>query len=233
MEQSFKQYLNEYDTFCIALDELNSNSLNEWSLPSFIKDKIDFVKNIANQLGTSIDSLVALFKNKEVFKFFSKIDWSLENLFKILKKGYVLYKEVQEVVFGYISKLGPFKHTGELLSTVDEWLLNHPKLKHVAGIAVAGLLTYAWFKCSMTGDPLTDFDMSDIISAFTGHFSLEDLFTGPGGVKLITLLVAGTLTGGFPWPSVDNVKFVGALVATLAVKVGVKYTKHKPTEQEV
>jgi len=65
--QTFVKYLEEYETYLV----------NEISLPSFIQDKINFIKEIASIIGLNVVKLFDIFKNKIVFKFFSDLGWSL------------------------------------------------------------------------------------------------------------------------------------------------------------
>jgi hypothetical protein len=54
------------------------------------------------------------------------------------------------------------------------------------------------------GDIEFDFDMSLITGALIGSYSLSDIFTSPSGIKMLGLLVTGTLGLSFPWSTIPQ-----------------------------
>jgi len=229
MPDSFREYLeleeqNEYEEFC-AFDI--SDALNEGILSRLspkLKKKIDFVKQAARAAGENIKDVFVLFKNTVVFKFFQKIGWNFLKLFKLIKQGFKLYNTLLKAIAQFVAKNPVTKWTDEKLKELDAFLKQHPRAKKIIGIGVAALLVYIWFSVGFTGDIETDFDMSSIIGAFTGSFTLTDLFSGAAGITIITLLFAGTFRLGFPWPSSSNIQFISAIIGTLFKKFKVKRT---------
>lgn len=77
----------EYLRFCEYVIASNYGELLiEWKLFPELKEKIEFIKELAIQTGFKIKDLFKLFMNKVVFKFFKLIGWSMTNLFDLLKK---------------------------------------------------------------------------------------------------------------------------------------------------
>lgn len=214
---------SEYDSFCDVLRETNylTESVH---VSEGMKDKIAFVRKLADTLTVGIKKLSKLFMNKVVFQFFSVIGWSLKKLYEIIKKGFKLYEDLQHAIADYIadSKVGEW--TEEELRKLHVFLeRNHPFFKRAAGVAVAGMLIFIWLNMTFTGNPLYDFDLSDMVAALTGNFTLVEIFGGPEGTRLLMLFATGTLLGlSFPWPGPQNIQFVSAIIFGVARYVGVK-----------
>ena len=104
---------------------------------------------------------------------------------------------------------------------IDDLLNRFPILKKITGPVIAGLLFYIWLNMSFTGSFSYDFDMSQILAALVGSYSITDLLATPEGLATLTLLVTGILTAGalsFPWLADSVRNLVLALVYTGAKK---------------
>jgi len=184
----------EYKEFCaLDFDALDEGVLDR--LSGAMKKKIEFVKRVADKTGNKLSDVVATFKNRKVFSFFTKIKWSFDKLIQLLKTGYKAYGTLIKVVSEYLAKNPVVKWTDKKLIELDDFLKTHPKTRRMAGFVVAGLLAYVWFHVAFSGDVSTDFDMSQLIAAMSGSFSLSNIFSGANGITMIGLLLAGTLTG--------------------------------------
>jgi len=76
--------------------------------------------------------------------------------------------------------------------------------------------------------------MNYILNALAGKFALADLFGGPGGMTLLLAIAIGMSTGAsFPWPSPASIKFISAIIGTLAIKLGkrLKKTRENPEDE--
>jgi hypothetical protein len=219
---------NEFVSF-VKQYKLNEdcNLINEIAIPSRLKKIWGFIKDIANRISLKIVDLVKLFLNKTVFKFFAKIKFSMEWLFKLVKKGFKAYKDVIKAIGEYLASTKVGKWTEEKLKDLDAFLAKHPKTKRIAGLAVAGILIYIWLNMTFTGNADYDFDMTDMILALGGGFTLSTLFAGPDGMALLTLFATGVIGLSFPWPGPQHMQFIGAVVYGSAKLVGNKLRKDK------
>jgi hypothetical protein len=114
---------------------------------------------------------------------------------------------------------GITKWTDAVIKELDTFLATHPKIKMISGIAVAGFMAYQYVNMmSMTGDVEFDFDVSSILGALTGSYSLIDLFGGTAGLKMLLLFVTNLHKASFPWPGNENgwLLFTAAVVYTVA-----------------
>lgn len=222
----FEVEYNEFVDYAIATKYL-TESITLYEIGSGLKQKIEFIKNLANIIKAKATDVIKLFMDKKVFKFFSAIKWSMEKLFLLVKKGFKVYKDVLNAIATYLANTKVGKWTEEKLKDLDKFLQNHPKLKRVAGIAVAALLIYIWFNMTFTGDFAYDFDMSDLLNALLGKFTLSTIFAGADGVKLLLLFATGMIGLSFPWPGAASKQFVGAVISGLAKKVKKKIRKEK------
>jgi len=219
MITSFTEYLaeQEYREFC-ALDfsRLDEGLLDKLTGP--IKKKANFVLDIAKKTKFKVSELAKVFKNRDVYSLFGKVKWSFDKLLSFLKKGYKSYGVLINTISEFLANNPVTKWTDKKIKELDNFLKSHPKTKKIVGVGVAALLIYVWFNVAFSGDVSTDFDMSDIISAFSGSYSLSDIFSGANGIKMIGLLLGGAMGGGFPWPTHANIQFVTAIIGTLASK---------------
>jgi len=121
------------------------------------------------------------------------------------------------------------------LKDLDNFLKNHPKIKRIAGIGVAALLIYIWFNMTFTGDFEYDFNLVDVLAALGGKFSLSQIFAGKDGMKLLLLFATGVIGLSFPWPGPTSIKFLTAVVQSVAKWAKTKLTKeskHPYTENK-
>ena len=224
-------YEQQYKLFSLFVEEtqiLNENvNVQEIIIPSGLKKIWGFILDLKDKLSVKLKDLVKLFLNKIVFKFFAKIKFSMKYLFNLVKKGFKIYKEIIKAIGEYVSSTKVGKWTTEKLKELDEFLQRHPKIKRITGIAVAALLIYIWLNMTFTGNADYDFDMSDMILALGGGFSLSALFGGPEGTALLMLFATGMLGLSFPWPGPQHIQFIGAVLYGSAKLVGQKLTKEK------
>jgi len=233
MDMSLTDILHEmqYDEFCLFVKEHGLDSeetiLSEFAIPGKLKKIWKFLMELKDIIKVKVVDLVKLFLDKTVFKFFAKIKFSLDWLFKLVKKGFKAYKDVIKAIGEYIANTKVGKWTEEKLKDLDAFLAKHPKTKRIAGMAVAGILIYIWLNMTFTGNADYDFDMTDMILALGGGFTLSSLFAGPEGMALLTLFATGMIGLSFPWPGPQHFQFIGAVVYGSAKLVGKKLRKDK------
>ena len=213
----------EYIEFCNFVD--NSNVITEGLLDKLtgkLKSKLDFMRKLSTKLNVDLTSLVGLFRDSRVFKFFHRIGWSFDKLYGLLKKGFQLGNVLADAIAEYISQTRVAKWTEEEVKKLDAFLKRHPKARRIIGIGVAAILIYIWFNMTFTGDFGYDFGMDDVLAALAGSFSLANIFTGKNGIKLLMLFTSGVLGVSFPWPGAGSIKFLSAILQTLVRKLKLK-----------
>lgn len=67
-----------------------------------LKNKIEFVKDLAKSTGKGISEIFKLFIQKPVFNFFQSIGWSIKKLFEIIKKGWKAYTQIYDIIGKWI-----------------------------------------------------------------------------------------------------------------------------------
>lgn len=218
---------NTYLEFVRWANAYEENRLEEFKLPEIIRKQVTFVKKLARDTGFKFSSLLSFFKDKRIFKFFTKIKFSFVQLHKLLKTGFKAYQDILDAISDFIaqSPIGQFKE--KKLKQLDEFLQKHPKTRRLAGLAVAALLVYIWFNMTFTGDPQFDFDMSDLIDAVSGSFTLAKLFSGTQGTKLLLLFATGAIGLSFPWPGPARIQFAIGIIQTLATQVRIRLQRGK------
>lgn len=206
--------------------------LLEFSFGKEIKEKIQFIKQIAIDTGFKLKDLLTLFMEKTVFKLFQIIGWSFKSLFELIKKGFQVYKDFQLAIADFIGNTKAIEWTKDKLIELDKFLKTHPKTKRIAGVAVAGLLVFVWLQMTFTGDFLDDFSIDAVFQALTGNYSLHEFFGTPPGIRMLMLFATGAITGlSFPWPGSSMIKFGIAVLTTLAKYFKKRLSKGNDLEQ--
>jgi len=187
---------------------------------------IQFFKDLASQLKLKLADILRLFKDSRVVKFFSKFKWDFKKLWEFLQQGWSNAKELMKVIREYVENNKIVKWTTDHLRALDDFLQSHPKTKRMLGFGLAALLVYIWLTMAFSGDPAYDFDMSDVLNAFSGSYSFANIFGGANGVKLLMLFITGAvLKAGFPWPGPQQIQFAGSIIYSLAQRLRQKIQK--------
>ena len=216
--QEWIDYCNWVDRYSYTLDEGMLKKIT-----GALKSKITFLKDLAEKLGTDFLELAKVFKNSKVFKFFTRIGWSITKLWKLLNMGFKKIHDILDVISEYVAETKVGKWTEEKLRNLDDFLQKHPKTKRIAGIAVAGILAFIWFNMTFTGSLEYDFGMDDLVAALTGKMTISQIFAGKNGIKLLLLFTTGFVGGiTFPWPGPAKIQFIGGILQTLIKKLRIK-----------
>lgn len=225
--QTFSEFQNQkqssYSVYLEAIQLHSDPQLNEFisSISGKLKKYYNFIKDLAQSAKVGVAEIVSLLSNRKIFEFFQKIKFSVKLIFEKVKLGFKYYRDLKSVIYEYISSTKVVKWTEEKLKLLDEFLAKHPKTRRIAGIAVGCILLYIWLNMSFTGDFDYDFDQSVLIGAVMGTFSLSEIFTGPEGVKLISLFITGTIFS-FPWPGPQTVLFTVSMLYGLSKMVNMR-----------
>lgn len=233
----YAQAIN-YDMWCLAM----RSTYDETAAPKFIENLIEkvrtnpayqvvenflgdvkeFVADVAKHTKLGIQEIALALSHKDIYALFKAIKFNLVKLTKAIAEASRLLKATFITVFETILKSGILDDIKSGAATVDDLLNRYPSFKKLAGPALAGLLFMAWLNCSFTGHPDIDLDMSDIVNAFHGTYSIEAVFLSPTGLATLALLCANFATGGSlsmtNWLGSNAYNVILALVYTGIVK---------------
>jgi hypothetical protein len=195
---------------------------------------MDFVKQVASALKTSIGSVIEIFKDSKVVKFFTKIDWSFEKLHNLLKRGYSAIKDIRDEVKDFAIELGVRgdRWSRENLQKLDEFARKNNKLMRISGIALGGLLIFFWLNQAFIGDPQYDFDTGDILDALSGNIGFTDIFGGQNGLMLLVSLAMGMGNVSFPWPGATSAQFVASIITAIISRIRLHFRRERPKDNE-
>jgi len=227
MQITFEEYLqldtineNEYKEY-LKVTTLLEKTLNKQLdedladlLPPIQRAQYDFIQAIAIQSNLGVKETIKLFKDSRVYAFFKKIGWSLQKLFDFVKKGFDAYLKVQHVIAAYVAKTGITKWTDKELKKLQEYLNEHPTLKRLGGVFVAGLLLFLWLEGTHFIHP-EDFDFSEIMEALDGNYDLHHLLGGGHGIRLLAIFVTALTGVGFHYHSPKAINFIVAVLYSL------------------
>ncbi len=160
------------------------------------KDIKAFIEQIVEDFKVGITEVVEAFKQKDVWAVLKAFGFNLKTMFKAITAGTAALRHGLFKVFEEISKSGVVQKLRSGAMTIDEFMDQHPALKRVAGPAVAGILLFIWLRMTFIGDAGYDLDLTDMLKALAGHYSLTELFASPAGLMMLTLLATALATGG-------------------------------------
>jgi hypothetical protein len=192
-------------------------------LQKLLKELKGVAQSISEEFGLGIQEVINAFRQRDVFKLLKAVKFNLYTLFKAVHAFLKFETKALVAIFKEISnsKLGEALKRGA--TSIDEVLDKYPLLKKLSGPVIAGLLIYVWLNMTFIGDPSFDFDLSLILLALAGHFSIHDLFATPEGLLALALLGTGLASAGLisvSWLGSNIANFVVALVYTALTKFG-------------
>lgn len=185
-------------------------------------------EEIANTVKASVSEIVGMFRHKDMFSLLKAVGFNLTKILKALAKVTTLVPRGLLAAMEQLAKSGLLEKLRAGLATIDDVLNAHPIIKQLAGVAVAGLLLWIWMNGAFIGDFKYDMDMSTVILAFKGQFTLQDLFLTPEGLAMLALFAVGTFTGlSFTWMAESTANLILAFCYTLASKMNRGQLKQK------
>ncbi len=190
-----------------------------WFSGTFSKLKEAF-EGFAATFNIAVKDVIEAFKAKPVYRLLKAVGFNLGKLLSSVVKAGEFLRSKMLAVFRTIGQSGVIQKLREGAVTVDQFLDEYPMLKKITGPIMAGLLLYVWLSMSFIGSAGYDLDITYIVNAFTGSFSVKDLFASDSGLMMLTLFGVGSLTGlSFPW--------LGGSVSNLLLAI--LYTSYKNT----
>jgi hypothetical protein len=204
-----------YETYCRVLDNMALTSQGVilaggvWDgisnriasdLVSKLEKMHEWIDEAQQKYDLELTDIIIALKQKDVFKVLSALRFNLTKILRAVREMSHLISKGLIKTFELIANSPTMQKIREGTAKVDDLLNEYPVLKGLTGLALAGLLFWMWLNMSFIGDFEYDMDLSTVIDAFQGKFTLTDLFTSPQGVAAIGLFALGTLTGlSVPW----------------------------------
>lgn len=206
-----------YEQYVRAL-YVQPNSVTAWSFPpalmSFIRDAKAVLAEVVKLTGQSLDVLLQAFRSKELFQIFKAVGFSLKKLLQAIRATTSLIPLGLMKVFEALKDTAVVKALKSGALKVDDFLDQHPVLRKLIGPAMAGLLFWMWMNSAFVGGFDFDMDMSYILSAFAGRFSVEDLFTSTEGLAALAALALGFSGLSLAWLGNDAANLILACLFT-------------------
>ena len=201
---------------------------------SGFKKKLDSIKAIASQAKVGLKTVLQVLRAKGnfLFKLFSAVGWKNlgKSLLELIKKAKKVYAEFRLAIVEWI-KTNPAVKTaidsGKILAEhVDSLLEKFPIVKKIGGPVVAGILLLIWMDMSFTGDWDSDMNMTPILEALSGDYSITELFLSDAGIEMLALFALGTTVGlSFPW--LKGLSTAKKVVAAFVYTFGYIFLKKK------
>lgn len=174
------------------------------------------------ELGLSLSDLEAALKSKRVFKLLNAVKFNINKLFSAVSAAsHLIPKGLGKVVHA-LSDTKTLKALRAGGSAVDEFLKEHPVLRSMTSLAIAGLLTWLWLNACFVGDFTYDFNLENVTLALAGKATVAELFS-ESNLELMALSLVGVTTGlSFPWIGNSLIELVIAIVFSGAKQLKLK-----------
>lgn len=216
-----------YEMWCGLLDSVETGILSEGigdilaKAGTAVKDAVmrvfgpikEEILKLAETLKVGLLDIINALKERSVFGVLRAIGFKIKLLVKAISELGRIFREGLLRVFAEISKNKYVQKIRSGVMKVDDLLDKYPLLKKLAGIAVAGLLLYIWLNMTFIGDLEYDMNISAMVAALGGAYSLADIFASPEGLMMITLFATGGLISA-PWLGASTLNLTLALVYT-------------------
>jgi hypothetical protein len=215
------QWIQDYINENIFTDKVkNIKSVLTGGLSKLFNEIKIFIEKVGDELKLGITEIVKAFKEKSVFNMLKSFGFMFGKMLKCINMFTSLIRKGIFKVFDEMAKTKMFQKIRSGAMKVDELLNRYPILKKLTGLAVAGLLLWMWLNMTFIGDLDYDFNFSDIISAISGNFNIEQLFFSSSGLMLIAMFSLGNFVGiSFPWLGKSSFNLMLGIVYTGFVKL--------------
>lgn len=207
--QNYLEDMDDYKRWIKYLDSLTTQIVAESAFDTGLQKSIE---KISSDIEVPKDRLIDALKSKSIFKILSAVGFSVKKLFDLLVHSVRLIKN------GVIDAIKDLYDSGKVdqlkkgTIKIDEILKDHPILKQLTGPVIGGVLFLIWMKAAFIGDPEEDFNMSYIVDAIKGKYSLYDLFVSPQGIFDLLLVAVGSVFS-FDWLLATEIE--GLIVALI------------------
>lgn len=228
--------LHSYNEFVSWADVTDFGNLKyEGKLSDTLYPILQFVKEFALKAGLKLAEMIKVFLDKYVFSFFSKFGWSFDKFINTMKSAYKTWQQITHFIPDLIASLAKQgidlvvdvkkkEKIKSIVKGIENWINAHPILKKISGILFACLLIVIWINMSSVGDPLYDFDLSDVVAAVLGHLTIFSFFSSEDGIKTLVLLALGMI--GFSLPMFSGpINIIIAVVGQFAKSLRVRLSK--------
>jgi len=229
---SYNQYSDiseaiNYEVWCGLLDSMETGVVSEGvkdalsKVGSVAMDTVlrvfkpikDEILSIAKDFKISVSEIVKAFKQRDIHRLLVACHFNVKTLIRAIGEFGEFWIRGLRSIFEEIARNKYFQKIRSGLMKLDDLLEMYPMLKKVSGPAVAGLLLYVWLNSSFTGKMSVDMDLSSILAALRGNYSLADLIASPDGMFMITLFATGGLISA-TWLSSSTSNLILALLYT-------------------
>jgi hypothetical protein len=208
----------EYVTILESYDKLDESLIG--LIPGIFQELKDTMQEIVEDFKVEMSDIIDALKNKEVFRLLKTIGF--RTALKAFRSFSKLISAPVSRAFKELHDTKMFQSFRENRDTIREFLDRHPVIKKLSGIALAGLLLYIWFNMTFIGALQFDMDLSDVVDAIRGTYTIEHFLTSPDIVKYIVLFLTG-FVGGF------SVAWLGHSIYNLILAITYTfYKKNKP-----
>lgn len=212
-------YFNESIKTAGILDRLKKLPLTQ-KLVSVFAELKGTLQLIAHDLKIGIDDIIAAFKQKDIFNLLKAFGFNALKILQAIKAATRFVSQGLLTVFEELHRTKVFKKIQSGVMRIDQVLEKYPIIKRVTGIALAGLMIWMTLNSVFIGDTDADLDISSILAALHGSFSLADLIASPSGLLLISSYAVASFTGiSFPWLGSNLYNLLLALLYTAFKKL--------------
>jgi hypothetical protein len=166
-----------------------------FSIPGFLSDIKQFLQRVATRTKLGLSTILAAFQSHSVYVVLKAFSFDFNLMYKSIHELFLLENEGLLTLMNLFVKRKTFERLRNGVEKIDTLMDEHPILKHVTGVAVAGIILFIWLHSSHIGNPFHDLDLTLIVAAIRGHYTLADMFTSNEGIEMLVMFAVNAVTG--------------------------------------
>lgn len=185
------------------------------------KDISTFICYVSKRTSLSVKSVLEFLKNPSIVKFLHYVKWSFKELFRLVKKGYKSWKIFVELIEEYKQENKIKRWDLKEYSVFEKWILSNSKISVFNTESVAGMLVYVWLNMSFVTNIDWELDVSDVIMAFQGTYSMENMLSSNDGINFVVTMSLMPIKFNFLYDNSVNIQFITSTIGVIAKKFGI------------
>ena len=162
-------------------------------IPGVFSELKSTISQISKEFKLEIADIIEALKDRNIYRLLISVGPRM--VMKALIAFSDLISNTLKRAFKEIHDSPLFKGVQKNTQHITAILDKHPILRKVSGIALAGFLIYLWLNTSFIGSFDFDFDVSDIVEAAKGQYTVEDFLGSPDLVEYMFLFTTGAIIG--------------------------------------
>lgn len=204
----------EYQACLVQALAYNENKVEALVLPPVLKKFSNWISELSEVLKKDGLSIVKALSTKPVYSIFKAFRFDMSTMIKCLKAVSSLGINALKQAFHRLEQTNVVTKLKSGVLKIDQVLDQYPLLKKITSVALAGVLLYMWINMAFVGSISYDFDLSDVVDALAGKFTLSTFLTERGMLTTFLFLLGASTGLTFPYLLSTPISLLAAIAYT-------------------